>query len=63
MLLSEFENATVAEADFFGRYAEIFAGGGARSPHDGAGPPGDPPPTPDAKATNSPSPSGPSAAA
>ncbi len=27
MLLSEFENATVAEADFFGRYAEIFAGG------------------------------------
>ena len=25
LLLSEFENATAAEADFFGRYAEAFA--------------------------------------
>jgi cysteinylglycine-S-conjugate dipeptidase len=32
LLLSEFENATVAEADFLGRYAEAFAatGGGAQ---------------------------------
>ncbi len=29
VLLSEFENATIAEADFFGRYAEIFAAGGS----------------------------------
>ena len=29
VLLSEFENATVAEADFFGRYAEVFPAGGA----------------------------------
>ena len=28
VLLSEFENATVAEADFLGRYAEAFAEGG-----------------------------------
>jgi cysteinylglycine-S-conjugate dipeptidase len=27
VLLSEFENATIAEADFFGRYAAVFAGG------------------------------------
>ena len=27
VLLSEFENAIVAEADFFGRYAELLAGG------------------------------------
>ena len=31
MLLDEFENATVAEADFFGRYAEAFSAGGAMS--------------------------------
>jgi acetylornithine deacetylase/succinyl-diaminopimelate desuccinylase-like protein len=32
LLLSEFENATIAEAEFFGRYAKTFAatGGGAR---------------------------------
>jgi cysteinylglycine-S-conjugate dipeptidase len=29
LLLSEFENAVVAEADFFGRYAAAFAQGGA----------------------------------
>ena len=29
VMLSEFENATVAEADFFGRYAEIFRSGAA----------------------------------
>ncbi len=28
VLLSEFENATVAEAEFFGRYAKLFTGGG-----------------------------------
>lgn len=27
VLLSEFENATVAEADFLGRFAEVFAAG------------------------------------
>ena len=31
VLLDEFEKATVAEADFFARYAELFAGRGAAS--------------------------------
>jgi acetylornithine deacetylase/succinyl-diaminopimelate desuccinylase-like protein len=29
VLLEEFENAVLAEAEFFGRYAEAFEGGGA----------------------------------